>query len=191
MEITDGGPALSWEGTPETSAYRIYRFERTSGERDLERAEQVVGTTEEMFFVDTHADEELQYIYYLRAEDGQGSLSGKSNFVGTPPLGILVTFDILFSTIERLAGTGMFSSPGAKRYVSDSFREAHAAMTSGHAEEAKDLLQGLRETVGENEWKGGSLLDPLAAEDLEILLSKLAKRIHLVEVSVLIPTHVL
>ncbi len=191
VEITGQGTVLSWEGAPEASVYRVYRFQRTSGERNREHSERVVGVTEEPFFIDTVADEEQEYIYYLRAEDELGDVSGKSNFVSTPPLGILVTFRSLFSSIDEMAAAGRFSGPAAERYVSDSLGEAHAAMISDEAEEARSLVHGLRKAVGENEWKGGELLDPLGAEDLEILLGKLEKRIHLVGVGVLKPAGVL
>ena len=147
--------------------------------------EEIIGTTQGLFFVDTSAKSDHEYTYYIQSEDKNGNVSGPSNLVSTPCLAQAVTFDYVSTAITDLANRDKFTNTRVQRHVTRIFKYASHKAIQGKIARAKGVVKWLHRKVKVNEWGGSAILDPLFAENLEILLSKLIKRLCLVEAGIL------
>jgi hypothetical protein len=190
IEAGDGGNAvLSWESVPGAKLYRVWRAERLP---ILVRADlnfeawngvsgnlvpdvyigpyQQIGETAKATFVDTTVGAGKRYMYYVTAVHHEW-VSEQSNLVAFPLLTPPVTFAQLLRDVDRLDQRGRFRSA---RKGADGVRgqllEAQALAASCRIGGAiKAILPQKASTA---------LLDPESV-DLEILLSKLERRLEL------------
>ena len=196
---------LSWEVPTEATLFHIFRstsrslseisqslneeLKSLSFEQYADSSPTEIATVEEPFFVDITAVADTNYTYHVVAEDAVGNISEPSNFVCIPSLAPVVTFSRISNTITSLDRKGKFISQEAKKEFLRILDKAQTDLAYYELERAICRLNSLHLKVEENTWeKGAQILEPLHTEDLEILLSKLIKRVSLIEPGILSPS---
>lgn len=185
-----GGALLSWRAAPQAK-YRVLRalihrilvrddlnFEAWNGifgnkipDTYVGPYEQI-GTTEDPFYVDATVEDGKRYMYYV-VREYQGRVSDQSNLVAFPLNTPPVTFAQLLRDVDRWEARGRFanaqSGPGTLRAQ---LREALALAAGCRLEQAISALNPSRAS--------NYLVEPESI-DLEILLSKLRRRLSLAQ----------
>ena len=184
----DGTVVLSWEPSPRATRFRIFRSDSTSNRQlqipDLDPDTWVpgpfaeIGTTDQFFFVDTTVPASRPAHYYVLAEDAAGSVSQPSNLVRAPSLAPPVTFESLQDWTANLG------DPGKPSFQSTT-GEIASVLDAGNLDRALQRLMRLRQNVQRGQI---AALEPWQAEDLEILLAKLARRVRLAQAGIISPS---
>ena len=144
-----------------------------------------IGTTDQFFFVDNTAlTDERYYHYYVLAEDTQGCASQPSNSVRAPSLRPAATFDSLKNSIAEWAGRAKVKNQNALDRILLTLADARVSAREGDFSNTIRQLEQLHSMVAHNE---PIILDPWRAEDLEVLLAKLARRVRLAQVGLISP----
>jgi hypothetical protein len=185
VESQDGGTVLSWERSPRAARYEIFRALRTGNEavgvRELPREAWLngdftsIGTTVQPLFQDTTTTDGARYTYYVQALGKNGLLSEASNTVIAPSYAPAVTFDRVEAAVSDWAGRKKFAAPASRARVSKYLTAARSAAERGNPGRARVLLAEL----GRQNLRKG--MDPLAAEDLQMMVTRLARRLELAE----------
>jgi hypothetical protein len=126
--------------------------------------------------------EGVRYSYYVRAEGRQGQVSRPSNVVIVPSLAPTVTFDRVHSAIRDLVARHKVKSAAGEASLLRYLAAGRAAAQSGEPPRARRWLEALHRQVAQNRRE---VLDPLAAEELEIILDSLLRRISLAQSGVI------
>lgn len=208
VETTGGPVILSWERPRGAVRFRIYRsaLRHVRGPEELNATvppqagemahilsagdEWVpepfveVGTTRAPIFVDWTARPEKRYLYFVRAEDAHGALSAPSNLVSAPSLAPPVTFAYLHNTITELTRRGKFTSPDEATALLAELAQARAWLAAGEPREALRTLRALHARVAAS---GPARVAAPYHEDLALTLSRLLRRVMLVQLN-LLPT---
>ncbi len=140
-----------------------------------------IGTTTETFFQDRSAKDDIQYAYYVQSAGRGGDDSASSNMVIVPSLAPVTTFDLVESKIKDLADHGQIKD-GAVDAHRKLLSEGKSAAAAGDLPGARGKLEALNRQVNQNP---GNALDTLAAEDLDLAVSSLTRRVRLAEAGVL------
>lgn len=204
-DVLSCGSVLSWEAAAGAPRYRIQRAEYRS-DQDLNiptplRSSHVgndmpllfpnrgevkrvpsdasilgefteIGTSTETSFVDSSAKPGVRYAYQVVADYGQDALSGPSNVVVVPTEGSPATFDDVSTKIQNLAHQGNVDG-GTAQSLQSKLNQAHTAVDNGDRASAAQTLQGLVQQMTQN---AGQTITSSAANDLEIMLSRLERR---------------
>ena len=134
-----------------------------------------VAVVEGTVFVDTAIEPQERRLYLVLAEDARGVLSESSNLVLAPNLTPPLTFSDVITRLNTLATRRMFTSDemaGSARFI---VQQASGHAVANRMGDAADTLQVLRDQV-----RYGSVVYFPEARDLEVLLSKLIRRMKLV-----------
>jgi hypothetical protein len=191
-ESQGGTTVLSWEPSPEAVRFRVFRAafrpNRELGIAQLPKDAWIpgaftsIGTTARPYFRDSAVEEGVRYAYYVRAERGRGQVSESSNMVMSPFSAPAVTFDNVSADIRGLAARPKVLGAGVAGALLRSLGAARAAAERGDLSLAQHGLETLRKRVLQNP---GGLLDPLAAEELELMVANLLRRIRLAQSGVI------
>ena len=185
VENSDNAVILSWDDTAGACQYSIFRLDRSFNNGIPQFVEQMIDTTHATFYQDTTTEPNCEYTYYIQAEDKNGNISESSNFVTIPVLAPKITFDYTFAVIKDLVGHDKFISAKAKKFVLRIFKQASFALKQGDVNRTERLSKRLHRTISRNKWMKDKMMESLAAEDMDILLSKLIKRIKLAKAGIL------
>jgi hypothetical protein len=185
VESLDGSTVLSWERSARASGYEIFRALRTGNEtvgaKELPKEAWMtgeftsIGTTVQPFFRDTTAAGGSRYTYYVQAQGRNGLSSEPSNTVIAPSYAPAVTFDRVDAAVRDWAGRKKFTTSASRARLSKYLTAARAAAERGNPGRARVLLAEL----GRQNLRKG--MDPLAAEDLQRMVTRLARRLELAE----------
>ena len=137
-----------------------------------------LGVTDDTFFFDATAEKGVKYAYHVIAEDETGVLfpSETSNISTVPLLVPKITFNSLNGVLANLRNQGKFNDPNVGRFVQLILKFAESQACRGRLGFAELVVKGLQSKITES---GQQLLEPLAARDLELQLSRFAKKIEL------------
>jgi len=195
--IGDHRVVLSWKPPEGATRFRIFRSTFTSNgelqipELDADRwvpdAFAEIGVTEQFHFVDTTVDTSQHYYhYYVRAEDAAGVRSKSSNLVRAPSLAPAVTFDGLRDTIAKWVWQAQVasSSQGDASELISSLEDIRHDVTAGDLDNALMRAAHLRQMMRANQLTS---LPSWRVADLEVLLTKLERRIRLIKAGILSP----
>ena len=161
---TDGGTGADDPGTVDSRL-------ATWVHRPFEEIAVLRGTV----FIDAPLQDNERREYLILAEDDRGALSESSNLVLAPMLMPPTTFSDLLTRFNSLASRGMFTSDqmaGASRFL---VQQASGLAVAGRMGDADDVLEQLRDQV-----RYGAVVYYPEARDLEVLISKLIRRMKLV-----------
>ena len=135
-----------------------------------------IGTTTENFFLDTAVARRTKYAYYVVASDDSGRVSGKSNLLSIPLARLVITPSTLTSEVTRLQNLGKFANLRSAWSVRSQLNEIDRLVSSGYLGLASFRVQRLHAAIAAND---PQILQPQAAERLEFLLMKYARRVDL------------
>jgi len=166
---------LSWE--PLAGASRVRVFRSDFGPAGVPAPFNDIGTTTNVFFVDTTVQPNQRYQYHVVAEDA-GTLSSPSNKVLAPSLAPAVTLTNLEDTLSSWT-----KSPILRLEL----RLARALVQAGNLEGALRQLEHIRLSLSRNP----TSLAPWRAEDLTILLAKLERRVRLAQIGLIPPSELI
>lgn len=173
LESKDRNVILSWDSPPGATRFHVFRGDFGSRFRFQE-----IGETDGWFLVDTPHGVVQWYQYYVVAEDAVGSMSGPSNVLRAPPPTPALTFNTLDDALVA------WKAPITFRLQ---LRAARASVTAGNLHRAWEQLERMRRRVTEDP----TVLNPWRAEDAEILLAKLARRVRLAQAGIISPRDLL
>jgi hypothetical protein len=185
VESQGGDTVLSWERSSGASQYRIFRaahsLNREIGVRELPQSAWMVGpyvaigTTAQPFYRDSTTRTGRRYNYYVQALTTEGETSESSNLVTSPSGAPVVTFERVQAAVERLARRKQIPAAWNQGLFSKYLVAARTYARRGDAVRSQRFLEALlRQTRG-------SSLQPFVAEDLELMLEKLLRRVTLVQ----------
>lgn len=183
-ETTEDAVLLSW-GYPEEDAdrmlFRVYRALGSDPPREI-------GVTRQCIFADVTEDR-YNNVYYVTAESPRGDISRPSNSYLLPSAAVPMTFGEIFNLVARFGEKGDFASPGAEEWLLDELYVAFASLQEGRTQAGEEELHDLRRQVRKNEMPQDEspILAPHCAEDLEIFLNQLTRRLRLVNAGFLPP----
>jgi hypothetical protein len=142
-----------------------------------------VGVSDTFFYQDRNIQAGTPYSYYVVAEDRSGTLSDPSNFVVSPSQAPPVTVDLVQSAVGELVDRGKLRRDRADSILRDLSGTRDARQRNDLAG-ARRSASSLRGQVARAD---AQTLDPLDAEDLQVLAAKLERRLRLGEARVLTP----
>ena len=178
-EITDDAVLLSWDYARRDTRFRIFRAIGSDPPTEI-------GTTEDFFFADKTEDHSNN-AYYVIVENLQGTTSRPSNTYYLPSAAPPMTLSELYDIMTGYGQRGKFESPEAEQWFLDSLDTVREFVRDGSVDDAERLLRSMQERAAKNEKVDSQLpiLQPYCAEDLDLFLSKLLKRVRLVKAGLL------
>lgn len=191
-ESQGGSAVLSWEPSPLAVQFKILRAAQFPAPKVPNQALPAdawipgpyvaIGTTTRSFFRDGTLANGYRYTYYVQAEGKQGQLSEASNVVMAPSFAPGVTFDQVLAKVRELSLQRKIKAPRTGARVSAYLAAARSATQRGQWLLARRSLEALYQTVKQTPREQ---LDPLAADDLEVMVAKLQRRVALARAGVL------
>jgi hypothetical protein len=180
-ESSGGASLLTWDHPGGADRFRVFRASGSNPPVEI-------GNTEQMVFTDA-ALEGSYNTYHVTAEREGGEPSRPSNTFTIPSLAPSATFDQAYGKVAHFGEQGKFESPDGEEWYLDHLSRAQEALRQNRPGNAETILLRAQERTRRNEGdqEGGTLLEPYCAEDLEILLRKLIKRVWLVKAGMLLP----
>ncbi len=184
-EETGEGALLSWEGARGALRYRVYRSTLISqgtlaDPAALRPAPWVeVGSTDDLYYLDRTAVAGQRYQYLVRAEHAAAQLSGTSNVVPVPSLAPRATFAQLRGSLEAWAGASPQAQARVEELLLPSVTQAVASAQAGDWAGTRRHLAMLAARAP------SSGLPTWRIQDLDTLLDKVARRLHLAEAGLL------
>ncbi len=175
VESKDGQIVLSWDPPLEATRFQIFRSDLRSSYPQF----QEIGTSDQFTFIDNNGQPNKVYYYYVVAEDVFGYLSEPSNVVRAPSLLPPVTFSSLMDALIHWEGHPY--------ELSHQLWESTNLIKSGRLDEALQKLEQTVPLLNDNP----TLLDPWRAEDFQILVAKLMRRVRLAQVGIIDPADLL
>lgn len=195
VENTFGKMLLAWEPSPNAKRYQIFRSsvatQSNLGDTTIESGQNTfkldtvsvpsgfvqIGTTTGRTFKDVSASPFSQYIYYVVADDGGSRLSVKSNLSFFPSFATPTTFSSLNVLMRNVLGrSAVAGSAALSKFTSSSIEAAKtAAIQDKNAAPLQDLLSNVRQVRA----TGPTAAERIAAQDLDLALGRLVKRVHL------------
>jgi len=184
-EVKNGSVLLSWDNPGEESEVDQFRIFRSFDSFSFKE----IAATDQLFSKDSDIVKHHSYMYYVKAEDADGRVSQPSNCAPIPSFAPVVTFNGIFKSITRLGLRNKFKTPNAKKQLFEKLDNALDDLTLYKLQGTERKLKFLHQMVKRNKVKSGDkIMDQLCAEDMEILLSKLIKRVRLVRAGLLSPS---
>jgi len=184
----NGSALLSWQSMPNT-LYQVWRakvngifvrddinFEGWNGISGNKVPDtyvgpyELIGMTQNMFYIDATVQPGQRYMYYV-VQSQQGRISDQSNLVAFPLLIPPVTFSQMLHEVDRWEQRGRFTDPVTR--VEKLRQQILDAKTLASSCQISEAIKALNPQKASN-----YLLSPEAV-DLEILLSKLIRRLTL------------
>ncbi|MGH9389392.1 MAG: hypothetical protein ACRD1Z_07230, partial [Vicinamibacteria bacterium] len=138
------------------------------------KAPENIGSTPNLFFVDSTAQSRKTYHYAVMAASPLGKLSGPSNLVRSPFLGPIPTFTSLNQTASRV---GLPAS--IRKQLSPALRQAKA----GRLAESLTTLEALQQQSA----LLPLLIGPVKAEQVTVQLDGLVRRVKLAILGLITP----
>ena len=135
-----------------------------------------IATVQGTVFVDAPIEAGDRRLYLVLAEDARGQLSESSNLVMAPSLSPPLTFSDLLTRMNTFATRRVFTTDemaGTSRFL---VQQASGYAVANRMGDAVDILQQLRDQV-----RYGAVVYFPEARDLDVLLSKLIRRMKLVQ----------
>jgi len=158
---------LSWDPSQGALLYQIFR--------DVGfHPPELIGTSPNLFFVDTTAQSRKTYHYSVTAASPLGKLSGPSNLVRSPFLGTTPTFTSLAQTVSRV---------GLPRSIRNEVSAATRQAKSGNLAGSLTTLETLRAGSAQLPL----LIGPLKAEEVMVELDGLIRRVKLAILGLVTP----
>jgi len=143
-----------------------------------------IGVTDQLYFVDiAPPDQPCQY--YVLAQDDTGVVSRPSNLVRVPSLVPIVTFESLNEALASWLTPDKPESQSVAAEINSALEKARNYVQAGDLDNALHHLEQLRQKVKNGQFP---TLAPWRAEDLEVLLAKLARRVSLVQAGIIVPS---
>jgi len=144
-----------------------------------------IGQTAATAFVDASIDPNLQYTYYIAADDGT-QITGRSNYTNYPAMTTGVRVKTVSDWLAACAAKNCFAGPTVYQKLSSQFKAAVASALKGDPQPLSNLYLLVKTNGGGTElmkqsWK---------ASDLEVMIGRLAKRIGLVRMGQLQSTDI-
>ncbi len=181
IESGASGALLSWDPPPSgATRYRIFRRTyqtiHSAGSDEplvVPGAFEEIGTTDQTIYQDSGAVQDGKYAYQIKADNGQGSLSGPSNLVIYPSAAPPVTFADMRQFLDRVVRSGGFVSRSAEQEFLSLLKQAR----EGAAQNQFGKLLELWAAIKNNGTQYFTNAD--AARDCELILSRLSKRAQL------------
>jgi hypothetical protein len=187
-KTTEGSALLSWQVTRVAKQYQIWRaevlpifvrddlsFEGFIGQMGNKIPDtyvgpyQRVGTTQNVYFLDSTVELAKKYMYYVLWEGLGGELSDQSNLVGFPLLAPPMTFAQLLQALDVLAQRQRLRPPLPRLAdLRPSIVNAQQLAASCQLTDAINLLTSIK--------VGDYILEP-EATDFGILIGKLVRRL--------------
>jgi hypothetical protein len=184
-ESQGGDAVLSWEPSSGATQFRIFRASHTPnselGVRELPDSAWLVGpyvaigTTAQPFYRDNTIVNGRRYNYYVEAVAAGGETSEASNVVMAPSLAPAVTFDQVLAKAAGLARRRQIPAAWSRGLFSRYLVAARTAARRGDGLRAQRFLEALIRQTRRN----AGAMEPFVAEDLEILLGRLLRRVTL------------
>jgi hypothetical protein len=178
---------LSWEPSPQAVQFHVLRSTHSPADKLAEGVlpedawvagpYTAVGTTSDRFYRDSTIEDGSRYTYYVQAEGKEGQLSEPSNVVMAPSFSPAVTFDQMRATVRDLARRRKIKAAATVNQLTSYLTAARSAAQKGRWSRARALLEALNRKA-EQSPRG---MDPLAAEDLKVMVAKLLRRVELAE----------
>ncbi len=176
----EGGPQsalLSWRPSQRNvRRYLVYRSD--TSQLQSGSARELIGTTTGTFFVDKKMMPGSTYVYRVAAESAGGEVSDASNIAEFPSQLPPAAFSDVTALLRQYEAQGRFVSAAARQTVFSLVGVAEAAAQKGNFAPLNDLWK----TVANS---GSALLSGSCAEDVAMLLGRLAGRSQLVSGGVL------
>jgi len=169
VESKDGQMILSWDPPLEASRFHIFKSDLRSSDPQF----QEIGTTDQFIFVDNNVEPSKVYHYYVVVEDDFGHLSGPSNVMRAPSLLPPVTFGNLLDTLAYWE----YHFSILSQYLWESIR----LISTGRLDLVLQRLERARQRVNDDP----TLLEPWRAEDFQILMAKLIRRVNLAQMGLI------
>ncbi len=137
-----------------------------------------IGTASDTFFFDNTAEQRVKYAYHVIAEDETGEMfpSETSNLSTVPLLVPTITFDSLSDVLANLHEQGKFNDPNVGRFIKLIVKFAEWQTRGGRLGFAELIINAVHNKVAGSDQQ---FLEPFAARELELQLSRFAKRIEL------------
>ncbi len=204
-EQKNGAIILSWDSKQDSRLFRIFRSIRCPSDTMLQKNMREdlsdplnkvkknnmafsneetcssgdfveIASTEQFFYIDNNAISNKVYHYYVVAEDMNLQVSVPSNLARVPTLFPKITFSWLKKIFNDLDWKKRIASPDLKSFIVKALSRSHDFMTKNNPEQAVKILREVQVDLV-NDKK----LSVWHAEDLNILLDKLARRLTLVK----------
>jgi hypothetical protein len=184
VETTEDAVLLSWDYPAKDAGSMLFRVFRALGSDPPVE----IGATKRLLFADVTEDR-YNNAYYVTAESTQGDISRPSNTYHLPSPAVPMTFSKIYEVVVRFGEKGKFESPGAEEWLLDELDEAWAYTRNGWTQAAERVLRTVQELLQKNEMPedGSPVLTPYCAEDLDLSLGRLVKRLRLVAAGLLPP----
>jgi len=171
LEMIDDAALLSWEPSPGAVRYHVFR---DSWFKHSEEIATIDGLTDESwFYVDDETAPNKQNHYFVVAENGLGALSEASNIGRKPAITVVPTFGML----RPLMAVG-----GAPASMLKLLAAAQAHLEKGNHDTSLMLLRRLR---GYLRGRGRGSMSAWRAEDLDLLVVRLMRRVRLAKAGVI------
>jgi len=177
-----GATVLSWDRSSGALRFHVFRAAHWSnravgvpelaGDAWIPGPFTEIGTTSQAFFRDPAAAPGVRYAYYVKTEGRRGEFSIPSNTAIAPPITPPVTFRRMDTALRGLARRGSLDAALPRLLAA-----GWAAALRGDHPRARRWLQALQTRVG----TPGAHPDPLAAEDLELMVTRLIRRVGLAQ----------
>lgn len=184
-EVVGSVNILGWERPYGGVNFRIFRAELIPnsilGIPDVDPSELIegeyaeIGVTTDFHYADSTAESGKAYHYYVIAEDTFGHVSLPSNLARIPSLATSLT---IAATQARVQSWSTEENEGAIANVVQGLGQIDQALAQGNAEGAQQLVADWRLQARQSQIAG---LEAWRAEDLELMLGKLARRVGLVQ----------
>jgi hypothetical protein len=183
---TDRGVVVSWEPARGASRYRVLRAplvtllasDYPSLESDMTVWGQAVevATTTDLFFVDSVAETDEKYIYFVEAHGSVGDMA-RSNIAPAPSFKPPADFDGIAASLGDYDRRGRITA-GARNQLVAGLERARSAAEKSDFSEAAQAVADLQQQL---EHPDQTLLTDWEAKDLAALLGRLARQIELVQ----------
>ena len=188
VEGAPAGVLLSWDAPP-NGAQQYHVFRRSYEPINVEVAEfgispptyaaanhwEDIGVTDQLTYADTSASLLGKYAYQVKSENSDGMQSEYSNFAIYPSAAPAVKFEDVWAAFNKLMVGGKFVDPAGRDHMSALLQQAEDEAANGVF--VKLLL--LWDSVRTN--PGADFANAKDARELELMLSRLYKRVQLVQ----------
>ena len=188
--MTDNGVVVSWEPAAGAAHYRVMRsplITLTAADYPSLEADTTawgkpveVGVTDDAFFVDTSAEAGEKYVYFVEAYGSLGEVA-RSNVMPAPAEKPPATFAAISDKVSDLGARSRITSATSGTILS-ALTEAQASAEATQYATAAARLTRLQQEI---EQSVPSMMTDWEADDLGMLLNRLARQLTLIQAGVL------
>lgn len=177
-EQTGTSIILSWYDMQQNVLYRVFRS--TYDVKNSYNPYIEIGKTNTTFYIDTQANKNQTYTYYVIAENNSLNISEPSNIVSMPNFFPKATFTWIQNNVFDFI---KITSPEIQKLLMKVLSDARISLKKKNFENALSILQNAKIEVS-----GNGSIAPWHAENLTMILNKLMRRITLVKEGILSDT---